>query len=104
MLTAPLMLMMLASPGSDVGNGRKAFTECLAAQTKPALDAKLPLADYQATLKTKCGDKEAAFRAAILAADKTDGLSAKDAQADADDQIAEYLDKFSSEYEDYLKP
>ena len=48
--------------------------------------------------------KEATFRAAIVAADKADGMSEKAAQADADDQIAEYVDKITAEYEDYNKP
>ncbi len=58
--------------------------------------------EYKGALKGKCAEQEATFRTAILAADKVDGMTAKDSAADADDQIAEYLDKFTSEYEDYM--
>ena len=64
----------------------------------------MPLGAFQGPLKTTCADKEAAFRAAILAQDKADGMSDKDAQADADDQVSEYVDKIIGEYEEYNKP
>lgn len=103
MIVSVALMMMLAGPANDpVGAGRKAFSTCLAAQEQGGLDKKMPLPEFKALLKTKCGDKEAAFRSAILAADKADGMSAADATSDADDQVAEYVDKITSEYEDYL--
>ncbi|UZW53893.1 hypothetical protein NUH86_10070 [Sphingobium sp. JS3065] len=104
-VTAPLMLLLAAAPqsGDAVGNGRKAYSECLSKQVQPAIDKKLTLGDFQSTLKAQCGDKEAAFRAAIVADDKSSGMSEKDAQSDADDQISEYRDKIVGEYEDYSK-
>lgn len=103
-IAVPLAMMLAAAPAVDaVGAGRKAFSACLEAQIEPSLKAKATLADFTQTLKTKCGDKEAAFRAAILAADKADGMSLKDSQSDADDQVTEYVDKISAEYEDYAK-
>lgn len=104
-MIVPLMLMLAAaSPADAVGAGRKAYSQCLSSQLQPALEKKLGLGDFQAEMKAKCADKEAAFRNAILAADKSDGMSAKDAQQDADDQISEYVDKITGEYEDYQKP
>lgn len=104
MIAAPLAMMLATAPSADaVGTGRKAFSACLEAQIEPALKAKTPLADFSAALKAKCADKEAAFRTAILAADKADGMSAKDSQSDADDQVTEYVDKITAEYEDYAK-
>lgn len=105
LVAAPLMMMLAAAPqaGDAVGTGRKAFSECLEKQIQPALDKKVTLADFRASLKEKCGDKEAAFRAAILADDKSSGMSAKDAQSDADDQVSEYIDKITGEFEDYAK-
>lgn len=103
--TIPLVMMVAAAPAADaVGMGRKVYSECLAKQIQPALDRKLPLGDFQAAMKKACADKEAAFRSAILAADKADGMSEKAAQADADDQVSEYVDKITGEYEDYLRP
>lgn len=105
-VTIPLVMMLAAAPQSAdaVGMGRKAYSECLSAQVAPALKEKISLGEFQSKMKAKCADKEAAFRAAILADDKSSGMSAKDAQSDADDQISEYVDKITGEYEDYQKP
>jgi hypothetical protein len=106
LVSAPLMLMLAAAPqsGDAVGAGRKAYSECLSKEIQPALDKKVTLSEFQSTLKSKCGAKEAAFRAAVVADDKSGGMSDKDAQADADDQIAEYVDKITGEFEDYSQP
>lgn len=106
LFAAPLMMMLAATPqsGDAVGAGRKAYSECLSKEVSPALDKKLSLGDFQSTLKSKCSAKETAFRAAIVADDKSTGMSDKDAQADADDQVAEYVDKITGEFEDYSKP
>ncbi|HKY80368.1 MAG TPA: hypothetical protein VJM09_02725 [Sphingobium sp.] len=105
-VAASLMMMLAAAPqaGDAVGAGRKAYSLCLSSQIKPALDAKMSLGDFQSSLKAKCGDKETAFRTAIIADDKSTGMSEKDAQSDADDQVAEYVDKITNEYDDYSKP
>lgn len=105
LLAVPLMLLAGAAPApADVGGNRKVYSECLAKLIQPSLDQKLSLVDFQTAMKTKCASQEAAFRNAILAADKADKMSAADAQKDADDQVSEYTDKFIGEYEDYLKP
>ena len=104
---APLMLLVTtaaAAPADPVGIGRKAYSQCLSAQIQPGLEKKLTLGDFQADMKKTCAAKETAFRTAIVAADKADGMSEKAAQADADDQISEYVDKITSEYEDYNAP
>ncbi|BAV66230.1 hypothetical protein [Sphingobium cloacae] len=105
LVAVPLAMMLAAAPAADpVGAGRKAFSQCLSAQIQPSLDKKLTLGDFQSTLKQKCADKEAAFRAAIVADDKSSGMSEKEAQSDANDQVSEYVDKITTEYEDYLSP
>lgn len=101
----PLMMILAAAQSGDaVGAGRKAYSECLSKQIQPALDSKQTLGEFQSSLKSKCSAKEAAFRAAIVADDKSSGMSDKDAQSDADDQIAEYVDKITGEFEDYSRP
>ncbi len=100
MILSTALMMMLAAP-ADVGAGRKTYAACLSGQIKPALDAKMSLDDFRAGLKAKCAKEEAAFREAILAADKADGLPLKGAQADADDQVSEYVEKIVGEYADY---
>lgn len=104
-VAASLVMMLAAAPSADaVGTGRKEFSKCLSAQMQPALDKKLPIADFQALLKSACADKEAAFRAAIVASDKADKMSDAAANSDADDQISEYVDKISSEYDENSQP
>lgn len=104
LVAVPLMMMLAAAqPADALGKGRKDFSECLSKQLQPALDKKVALADFRSTLKSDCSRQEAAFRAAIIADDKASGMSDKDAQSDADDQIAEYVDKIASEFEDYAK-
>ncbi|SCW69472.1 hypothetical protein SAMN02927924_02212 [Sphingobium faniae] len=104
-VAVPLVMMLAAAqPADPVGTGRKAYSQCLAAQIQPSLDKKLSLGQFQSTLKQKCSDKEAAFRAAIVADDKSSGMSEQEAQSDANDQVSEYVDKITAEYEDYLSP
>lgn len=105
MILSAALMMMLAAPSADaVGSTRRAFSECLQGQVQPAIDKKLSLGDFQATLKTACEAQERVFRSAILAADKADGLPAKAAQTDADEQVTDYLDKITREFEDYRQP
>lgn len=104
-VAASLAMMLAAAPSADaVGNGRKAFAKCLSAQVQPSLDKKLSAGDFQAAIKKACADQEAAFRAAIVAQDKSDKMSDSAAASDADDQIAEYVDKITSEYEENSRP
>lgn len=100
--TSALMLMLAGTPGDAMGKARQDYSACLNRFMQDALERKMDTGEYKGALKAKCAEQEATFRTAILAADKVDGMSAKDSAADADDQIAEYLDKFTSEYEDYM--
>lgn len=98
---ASLAMMLATAPAADpVGTGRKDFAACLSKQMQPALDKKLSLADFQAQLKSACATQETAFRAAIVAQDKGDKMSDAAAKADADDQISEYVDKITAEYDE----
>ncbi|MEC3911633.1 hypothetical protein U5A82_14500 [Sphingobium sp. CR2-8] len=104
-VAASLVMMLAAAPSADpVGTGRREFSKCLSAQVQPSLDKKLSAGDFQAALKKTCADKEAAFRAAIVASDKGDKMSDAAANSDADDQISEYVDKITSEYEESSRP
>lgn len=104
-VAASLAMMLATAPAADaVGTGRKEFSKCLSAQMQPAMDKKLSVGDFQAALKSACADKEAAFRNAIIAQDKADKMSDADASSDADDQISEYVDKITGEYEESSRP
>ncbi|MGK2911829.1 MAG: hypothetical protein ACSLE1_18795 [Sphingobium sp.] len=98
-VSTALMLMLAGTPEEDMGTARKAYAKCLSDFTADARERKIAAPDYKSGLKAKCADKEAAFRTAILAADKADGMKPAEATADADDQVKEYLDKFAEDYE-----
>jgi hypothetical protein len=104
-LAAALMLMLApaASSADAVGQARKTYSKCVSDLMQPSIDSKLSLADFQAAIKSKCAAQETSFRTAVLASDKADGMKEDEAQKDADDQIAEYVDKFTADYEEYLK-
>ena len=104
-VAASFMMMLAAAPSADpVGTGRRDFSKCLSAQMQPALDKKMPLGDFVSMLKQTCATQQSAFRAALIAQGKADGLSDTQANADADEQIAEYVDKITSEYEENSQP
>ena len=98
-ISTALMLMLAGTPDEDMGMARKAYAKCLSDFTTDARDRKVGTAEYKSGLQSKCAEKEAALRTAILAADKADGMKPAEATADADDQIKEYLDKFVEDYE-----
>ncbi len=98
-ISTALMLMLAGTPDEDMGMARKAYAKCLSDFTTDARSRQVTAADYKAGLQPKCADQEAALRTAILAADKADGLKPAAAQADADDQVKEYLEKFTADYE-----
>ncbi|MDO7834935.1 hypothetical protein Q4610_07725 [Sphingobium sp. HBC34] len=104
-VAASLTMMLAAAPSADaVGTGRKDYSKCLSAQVQPALEKKLSVGDFQSAMKKACADKEAAFRAAIIAQDKADKMSDAAASSDADEQISEYVDKITAEYEESTQP
>lgn len=99
MIFIALVLAATAAPADAVPKARKAYASCLSTYTNDATTRKMARDTFLAGLKSKCADKEAAFRAALIAADRTDGMSDQDAQEDADDQVAEYMEKMTSDFD-----
>lgn len=97
-VSTALMLMLAGTPEEDMGAARKAYAKCLSDFTADARSRSVAAAEYKGGLQSKCADKEAVFRTAILAADKADGMKPDESAKDADDQIKEYLDKFTEDY------
>jgi len=93
------LILAAAAPADAVPKARQAYASCLSGYTGDATTKKMARDAFLAGLKTKCADKEAAFRAALTAADRTDGMTAQEAQQDADDQVAEYIEKMTSDYD-----
>ncbi|OYW88986.1 MAG: hypothetical protein B7Z20_01245 [Sphingobium sp. 32-64-5] len=87
------------APADGVPKARQAYASCLSSYTNDATARKMARDAFLAGLKSKCTDKEAAFRAALIAADKTDGMNDQDSRQDADDQVAEYIEKMTSDFD-----
>ncbi|MGE4429140.1 MAG: hypothetical protein AB7E05_00195 [Sphingobium sp.] len=100
MIFVALVLATTAAPAADaVPKARKAYASCLSNYTNDATTKKIARDAFLTGLKSKCADKESAFRAALIAADKNDGMNDQDSQQDADDQVAEYVEKMTSDFD-----
>lgn len=93
------MILAAAAPAEAVPNARKAYASCLSEFTNSAVDKKMAKGPFIEGLKAKCADKETAFRSALIAADKADGMSSEEATEDANDQVQEYIDKMSDDFD-----
>lgn len=93
------LILAAAAPADAVPKARQAYASCLGGFTSDASTRKMARDTFLAGLKSKCADKEAAFRTALIAADKADGMSDQEAQQDADDQVAEYVEKMTSDFD-----
>lgn len=95
-----IIAAILAAASADaVPKARQAYAGCLTTVTTDAVDSKAAREEFLANLKSKCAEKEAAFRAALVAADRADGMSAQEAAQDADDQVAEYIEKMTGDFD-----
>ncbi len=96
-------LILAAAPADAVPKARQAYASCLTGYTNDAIDRKMARDEFLAGLKTKCASKESDFRAALIAADKADGMTDKESTDDANDQVAEYTEKMTADFDDGAK-
>lgn len=97
MIIIPLILAA-ASPADDVAKARKDYASCLTGYTNDMSGKKMSSDEFVTGLKAKCADKEAAFRTALMTADKADGMTASESAQDADDQVSEYVEKMTDDF------
>jgi len=97
------LVLALAAQASPTAAPQRAFVDCLEDELVSALDDRVQPDAFAAALKTKCTDQEAAYRAAMVRADRGAGIAQKDADESAADEIAYWRDKFTAEYGDYFK-
>src|SRR3546814_8181804 len=106
MLWPPLIIMPMAAaaqPADTTAQPRDADATCLRKFMTSQLDKKTKPDEFDKALQPACEQQETAFRNAILAADKAEGMSDTDAQEDAQFQVDDYLEKFQNNYRDYLE-
>src|SRR3546814_5870762 len=92
-----------AQPADTTAQPRDTYANCLRKVMTSQLDKKTKPDEFDKALQPDCEQQETAFRNAILAADKAEGMSDTDAQEDAQFQVDDYLEKFQNNYRDYLE-
>lgn len=92
-------LILATAPADAVPKARQAYASCLGGYTNDSLGRKMSKDEFVAGLKAKCADKETAFRTALIAADKADGMTDAEAQEDADDQVNGYIEQMTDNFE-----
>src|SRR3546814_9590869 len=100
MLLPLLSIMAMAAaaqPADTTAQPRDAYATCLRKFMTSQLDKKTKPDEFDKALQPACEQQETAFRNAILAADKAEGMSDTDAQEAAQLQVDAYLEQFRSE-------
>ncbi len=92
-------MILAAAPADALPKARQSYGSCLTDFTTSAVDKKMARADFLAGLKSKCADKEAKFREALIATDKADGMSDAESAEDANDQVSEYIEKMTEDFD-----
>ncbi|MDQ4420543.1 hypothetical protein OOT33_08880 [Sphingobium sp. DEHP117] len=92
------LIFAAATPADAVPKARQAYASCLSQFTNDAVDRKMPKEEFVPGLNAKCADKEAKFRAALVAANRADGMSEKDSAADAEDQVKGYIEQMTDNF------
>src|SRR3546814_1206029 len=99
MLLPLLSIMAMAAaaqPADTTAQPRDAYATCLRKFMTSQLDKKTKPDEFDKALQPACEQQETAFRNAILAADKAEGMSDTDAQEEAQFQVDDYLEKFQN--------
>ena len=101
LITTLALAMMVQSPTAKVDTTRVAFTKCLRDNMKKSLEAKMPPAEFDMTIKTICASERDAFRKAVIAFDRSGGDSEASATENADMQVDDYHANFIDKYKDF---
>src|SRR3546814_18962798 len=99
MLLPLLSIMAMAAaaqPADTTAQPRDAYATCLRKFMTSQLDKKTKPDEFDKALQPACEQQETAFRNAIIAAEKDEGMSDTDAQEDAQFQDDDYLEKFQN--------
>ncbi|MBL0914166.1 MAG: hypothetical protein IBJ13_01185 [Sphingopyxis sp.] len=101
LILSMVLAAMAPAPTGNVDTTRAAFTKCLRDHLKKSLEDKMGDAEYEMAVKSTCETERAAFRAAVIAANRAGGDNAADAQDNADMQIDDYHANFTDKFKDY---
>lgn len=97
-LTIAAMLGM-ASADTAASTERSALSKCLKESIAKAKSAKVELGAFEAYMKSQCASQEADLREAVIAIDRKNGISSKDAAENADLDVGDYFVVTAERYE-----
>ncbi|MBV9527405.1 hypothetical protein [Sphingomonas sp.] len=88
---------------ASINAPRSAFQACLKASVDKASAAKVDGDAYEAFVRNACGGQLNSFKTAVVGFDVGNKMSRKDAGADADSMIADFLSGSTDHYRYVLK-
>ena len=88
---------------ASINAPRSAFQTCLKESVGKATDQKVAGDGYEAFVRTSCGGQLNSFKSAVVSFDMQNKMSRKDAGADADSMIADFVSGSADHYRYVVK-
>lgn len=88
--------MMLA--GGDPGDLRHDFVQCLKGALTQAKTQKMGVDGFVTFAKTTCAGSEAPFKASLVSANVSHGMSKRESLSDAESQLSDYYSEWHDNY------
>jgi hypothetical protein len=83
---------------ASINAPRSAFQTCLKASVSKASEQKIDGDGYEAFVRSQCGGQLNSFKSAVVSFDMQNKMSRKDAGADADSMIADFVSGSADHY------
>jgi len=100
LITTMFAMALVAAPAPvDVKAARTAYSGCLRAFTDKSIADKMTLDAFKAAMADQCKAEAEDYRLATLANDRKFGMSAKESQANYEQDIADYHAQFVDYFE-----
>lgn len=100
LITTMFAMALIAAPAPvDVKTARTAYSGCLRAFADKSAKDKMTLDAFKSAMPDQCKAEAEDYRLAMLANDKKFGMSAKESQANYEQDVADYHDQFVEYYQ-----